>query len=94
MHVAQAIGPLSGTNTFPVGRIGPGTTLHGLRVSYAAGWQRYCGATDREVADLLGDASKAMGGHHTRHVVAELNIIRAFDRIETGKKPRRRKDKA
>jgi hypothetical protein len=64
------------------------------RVSYAAWWKRYCGATNREVADLLGDASEAMGGHYTRHVEAELNIIRAFDRIETGKKRRRRKDKA
>jgi hypothetical protein len=72
---------------------GAGTTLHGLRVSYAAWWRRN-GASKPEVADLIGDVSEAMGGHYTRHVEAELNIIRAFDRIETGKKRRRRTDKA
>ena len=36
------------------GHIGPGTTLHGLRVSYAAWWRRN-GANTREVADLIGD---------------------------------------
>ena len=61
--------------------IGAGTTLHGLRVSYAAWWARN-GANDREVADLLGDKSQQMGAHYTRHVKAEANVIRAFERIK------------
>src|SRR5205823_10339624 len=60
--------------------IGAGTTLHGLRVSYAAWWRRN-GANTREVADLIGDESERMGAHYTRHVEAEQNIIRAFSRI-------------
>jgi Phage integrase family len=63
------------------GVIGAGTTLHGLRVSYAAWWARN-GANDREVADLLGDKSQQMGAHYTRHVKAEANVIRAFERIK------------
>jgi integrase len=61
------------------GLIGAGTTLHGLRVSYAARWKRN-GANDSEVADLLGDKSVRMGAHYTRHVEAEANVIRAFKR--------------
>ena len=60
--------------------IGKGTTLHGLRVSYAAWWARN-GASDAEVADLLGDASEAMGEHYTRHVESEGNIVRMFERL-------------
>jgi hypothetical protein len=63
------------------GKIGAGTTLHGLRVTYAAWWKRN-GATNREVADLIGDSSEAMGAHYTRHVDAEISIIRAFNRIK------------
>jgi len=63
------------------GLIGAGTTLHGLRVSYAAWWKRN-GASDEEVANLIGDKSEAMGKHYTRHVEAEQNIIRAFSRIK------------
>jgi hypothetical protein len=63
------------------GKIGAGTTLHGLRVSYAAWWQRN-GATDAEVASLIGDKSEAMGKHYTRHVEAENNISRAFKRVK------------
>jgi hypothetical protein len=63
------------------GLIGAGTTLHGLRVSYAAWWKR-SGATNREVADLIGDNSETMGAHYTRHVEAEANIIRAFERLK------------
>ncbi len=63
------------------GHIGAGTTLHGLRVSYAAWWRRN-GANTREVADLIGDESERMGAHYTRHVEAEQNIIRAFSRIK------------
>jgi hypothetical protein len=63
------------------GKIGAGTTLHGLRVSYAAWWKRN-GASNSEVAELIGDKSEAMGGHYTRHVESEININRAFDRIK------------
>jgi integrase len=64
-----------------VGKIGAGTTLHGLRVSYAAWWKRM-GATDAEIASLIGDKSEAMGKHYTRHVEDEANISRAFDRVK------------
>jgi hypothetical protein len=62
------------------GLIGAGTTLHGLRVSYAAWWKRN-GATDSEIAALIGDKSLRMGTHYTRHVEAEANITRAFERV-------------
>jgi hypothetical protein len=62
------------------GLIGAGTTLHGLRVSYASWWKR-SGANNSEVADLLGDRSERMGAHYTRHVEREANVIRAFERI-------------
>jgi integrase len=65
----------------PRGLIGAGTTLHGLRVSYAAWWKRN-GATDEELANLIGDKSKAMGAHYTRHADAEQNINRAFSRVK------------
>ena len=64
--------------------IGAGTTLHGLRVSYAAWWKRN-GANNSEVADLLGDKSERMGAHYTRHVEAEANVIRAFTRVRDAK---------
>jgi hypothetical protein len=63
------------------GKIGAGTTLHGLRVSYAAWWKRN-GASDSEVAALIGDKSQRMGTHYTRHVEAETSIIRAFSRVK------------
>ena len=63
------------------GLIGAGTTLHGLRVSYAAWWKRTGGANNSEVADLLGDKSERMGKRYTRHVEAEANVIRAFNRV-------------
>jgi hypothetical protein len=63
------------------GLIGAGTTLHGLRVSYAAWWGR-TGASNAEVADLLGDKSERMGKHYTRHVEREANVIRAFERVK------------
>lgn len=66
------------------GKIGAGTTLHGLRVSYAAWWKRN-GANNSEVADLLGDKSERMGAHYTRHVDREANVIRAFGRIKDRK---------
>jgi integrase len=67
------------------GMIGAGTTLHGLRVSYAAWWKRTGGASDGEVADLLGDKSERMGKHYTRHVEREVNVIRAFERVKDKK---------
>jgi integrase len=66
------------------GLIGAGTTLHGLRVTYAAWWKRN-GASDAEVADLIGDKSKRMGEHYTRHVESEANIVRAFERVTKDK---------
>ena len=62
------------------GLIGAGTTLHGLRVSYAAWWKRN-GASDAEVAALIGDKSQSMGTHYTRHVKEEVSIVMAFNRI-------------
>ncbi|MGX1323880.1 integrase [Bradyrhizobium sp. USDA 377] len=63
------------------GLIGTGTTLHGLRVSYAAWWKRN-GASDSEIAALIGDKSLRMGAHYTRHVESEVSIVRAFNRIK------------
>lgn len=63
------------------GKIGAGTTLHGLRVSYAAWWKRN-GASDEEVARLIGDKSVRMGAHYTRHVEDEVSITRAFSRVK------------
>lgn len=63
------------------GKIGKGTTLHGLRVSYAAWWKRN-GASDGEVTELIGDKSERMGRHYTRHVESEVSIARAFERIK------------
>jgi hypothetical protein len=63
------------------GKIGAGTTLHGLRVSYAAWWKRN-GASDEEVARLIGDKSVKMGAHYTRHVEDEVSIVRAFGRLK------------
>ena len=65
------------------GKIGAGTTLHGLRVSYAAWWKRN-GASDEEVARLIGDKSVSMGTHYTRHVEDEVSIVRAFNRVKNG----------
>jgi hypothetical protein len=63
------------------GRVGSGTTLHGLRVSYAAWWKR-TGASNKEVAELIGDKSEAMGAHYTRHVESEVSITHAFGRLK------------
>jgi hypothetical protein len=63
------------------GKIGAGTTLHGLRVSYASWWKRN-GASNAEVAELIGDKSERMGAHYTRHVESEVSIVRAFGRIK------------
>jgi integrase len=60
------------------GKIGAGTTLHGLRVTYAADLKRTGGASDGDIAAALGDRSDRMGTHYTRHVEAENKVIRAF----------------
>lgn len=67
------------------GKIGPGTTLHGLRVTYAADLKRN-GADTAEVAAALGDRSERMGSHYTRHVENEAKVIRAFAGKQTPKK--------
>jgi integrase len=61
------------------GRIMPGATLHGLRVTYAAEMRRE-GSDVGQVAAALGDRSDAMGRHYTRHVDAEVKVIAAFGR--------------
>jgi site-specific recombinase XerD len=66
------------------GHVGKGTTLHGLRVSYAAWWLRN-GATVAVVTDLIGDLSERMGRHYTRHVESEININRASKRVQDKK---------
>jgi integrase len=63
------------------GKIGAGTTLHGLRVSYAA-WWKCNGASDSEIAALIGDKSLRIGAHYTRHVEAETSIRRPFERVK------------
>jgi len=60
------------------GLIGSGTTLHGLRTSYAADLARN-GADTGDVAAALGDKSERMGAHYTRHVENETKVIRAFE---------------
>lgn len=59
------------------GLIRKGCTLHGLRVTYAAGIRRD-GHDAGTVADALGDQSKAMGEHYTRHVEREASVLRVF----------------
>jgi integrase len=59
------------------GKIGAGTTLHGLRVTYAADLKR-SGADTGDIAAALGDKSERMGAHYTRHVENEAKVIRAF----------------
>lgn len=66
-----------------LGKIGAGTTLHGLRTTYAADLKR-SGAETGDVAAALGDKSERMGAHYTRHVENEAKVIRAFE----GKKKR------
>jgi len=63
------------------GRIGSGTTLHGLRVSYAAWWKRM-GASDEQIARLIGDKSVRMGSYYSRHVEEEVSIERAYRNLK------------
>jgi integrase len=55
-----------------------GCTLHGLRVTYAAAIRRN-GFDTGIVADALGDRSKRMGEHYTRHVEKELGRLKIFN---------------
>lgn len=59
------------------GLVGEGLTLHGLRVTYAAGLRRD-GAATGDVAAALGDRDERMGAHYTRHVENEARVVRAF----------------
>lgn len=61
------------------GHIRKGCTLHGLRVTFAASIRRR-GYGDEEVADALGDKSRAMGRHYTRHVERQATLIDIFTR--------------
>jgi integrase len=65
------------------GLVGPGLTLHGLRVTYAAGIKRQAakrkGTVDNAaVAAALGDRDERMGAHYTRNVENEFKVIQAF----------------
>jgi integrase len=60
-----------------ISAVEPGSTLHGLRVSYAAEHRRG-GADTSDVSAALGDRSTRMGEHYTRHVENETKVIRAF----------------
>lgn len=55
-----------------------GCTLHGLRVTYAAAIRRQ-GFDTGIVADALGDRSRRMGEHYTRHVEKELGRMKIFN---------------
>jgi integrase len=57
------------------GLTGPGLTLHGLRVTFAAEIKRLTGANDDQVAAALGDRDTRMGAHYTRHVEQENKIL-------------------
>jgi len=59
------------------GLIREGCTLHGLRVTYAAAIRRK-GFDTGLVADALGDRSRKMGEHYTRHVEKELGRLVIF----------------
>lgn len=59
------------------GLIRPGCTLHGLRVTFAAGIRRL-GIDPSTISDALGDRSKQMGEHYTRHVEKEAGRLRAW----------------
>lgn len=65
--------------------VGEGVTLHGLRVTYAAGIKRAAFergdlVDDSGVAAALGDRDARMGTHYTRHVENEIKVIQAFGR--------------
>lgn len=71
--------------------VGDGLTLHGLRVTYAAGIKRAAFARGQVVdnsgvAAALGDRDERMGEHYTRHVENEIKVIQAFGRPPKKKK--------
>lgn len=75
------------------GLVGAGLTLHGLRVTYAAGLKRAAhkrkGNVDNAaVAAALGDRDERMGALYTRHVENEFKVIQAFPKP---KRPRGKK---
>lgn len=59
------------------GLLREGCTLHGLRVTYAAAIRRK-GFDTGIVADALGDRSRKMGEHYTRHVEKERGRLVVF----------------
>lgn len=59
------------------GLIRKGCTMHGLRVTFAAAIRRMDLDTGT-VTDALGDRSKKMGEHYTRHVEKEAGRMRAW----------------
>lgn len=63
------------------GLVREGCTLHGLRVTYAAAIRRQ-GFDAGIVADALGDRSRRMGEHYTRHVEKELGRMKVFTKNE------------
>jgi integrase len=74
------------------GLVGDGLTLHGLRVTYAAGIKRAAAkrkgsVSNAAIAAALGDRDERMGAHYTRHVENEINVVQAFP------KPKRQKKK-
>jgi len=73
------------------GCVKSGLTLHGLRVSFAAGIKRKTGANDSAVAAALGDRDTRMGAHYTRHVENEIKVVQAFGGGPKCKPPKGRK---
>jgi integrase len=68
------------------GLIREGCTLHGLRVTYAAAIRRM-GFDAGIVADALGDRSRKMGEHYTRHVEKERGRLVVFQSENGVQKP-------
>jgi integrase len=67
-------------------KIRKGCTLHGLRVTFAASIKRR-GYGDEAVSDALGDRSRAMGRHYTRHVERQATLTDIFTRKNVVQKP-------
>jgi hypothetical protein len=70
------------------GVVQPGLTVHGLRVSFAAGIKRKRrrAVSNAEVAAALGDRDERMGAHYTRHVENELKVVQALSRHRSGER--------
>lgn len=67
------------------GLVGPGLTLHGLRVTFAAALARE-GSNTKNTAAALGDRDERMGAHYTRHVENEARVIQAFGKPKKKKR--------